>query len=205
FIYSQLNKYKLSESITLKQNDKIKSYTGGENLIMKPQTFPETENSVIRLVPQTMNTLTVRGIEGNELEYSESTKTPVIGDRLLVDDKVVTVTEAQGMQDQEEEIVRNIGGISSGSISLGITTSGKYVKRGDYIYTIKREDTTSSELRVVKISLADNTVENTYRRIVTGNTDFAIAEGDTGIFVAYNHTDTKKVNIYWKGSFIRGN
>ncbi|EPS55310.1 TPA: hypothetical protein ACXDAY_001112 [Clostridium botulinum] len=199
FIYSQLNKYKLSESITLKQNDKIKSYTGGENLIMKPQTFPETENSVIRLVPQTMNTLTVRGIEGNELEYSESTKTPVIGDRLLVDDKVVTVTEAQGMQDQEEEIVRNIGGISSGSISLGITTSGKYVKRGDYIYTIKREDTTSSELRVVKISLADNTVENTYRRIVTGNTDFAIAEGDTGIFVAYNHTDTKKVNIYWKG------
>lgn len=198
-IGGRLGKYKISEPITVKQFDPIKSYTGGDNLIMKPQQFPETETSVIRLVPQTMNTLTVRGIEGNELEYSESTKTPVIGDRLLVDDKVVTVTEAQGMQDQEEEIVRNIGGISSGSISLGITTSGKYVKRGDYIYTIKREDTTSSELRVVKISLADNTVENTYRRIVTGNTDFAIAEGDTGIFVAYNHTDTKKVNIYWKG------
>ncbi|WP_460269011.1 hypothetical protein [Clostridium botulinum] len=194
-----LGKYKLSEPVTQKQYDKLKAYTDGETLIMKPQQFPETENSVVRLAPQTVNTLTVRGIEGNELEYSESTKTPVIGDRLLVDDKVVTVTEAQGMQDQEEEIVRNIGGISSGSISLGITTSGKYVKRGDYIYTIKREDTTSSELRVVKISLADNTVENTYRRIVTGNTDFAIAGGDTGIFVAYNHTDTKKVNIYWKG------
>ncbi|MDS1004194.1 hypothetical protein P9J83_11900 [Clostridium sporogenes] len=96
FIWGMLNKYKLSEPITVKQYDKIKSYTSGENLIMKPQTFPETENSRLRLVPETMNNLTAGETNTKELEFSASTKQPTIGDRLIKNKEIYTVSEVIG-------------------------------------------------------------------------------------------------------------
>ncbi|MCW6094754.1 hypothetical protein LAV60_16390 [Clostridium sporogenes] len=94
-IGGELGKYKISEPITIGQFENIKSYTGGENLIMKPQTFPETENSVVRLVPQTMNTLTAGETNTKELEFTASTKQPVIGDRLIKDKEIYTVASIQ--------------------------------------------------------------------------------------------------------------
>ncbi|HIE5420618.1 TPA: hypothetical protein ACXNPT_000495 [Clostridium botulinum] len=113
FMRGILNKYKLSEPVTQKQYDKLTAYTGGDNLIMKPQTFPETENSKVRLVPQTMNTLTVRGIEGNELEYSATTKELVIGDKLIKDNQTYTISEVIKQTgdyniDQEITVVKDV-------------------------------------------------------------------------------------------------
>ncbi|NFO70751.1 hypothetical protein FDC51_11420 [Clostridium botulinum] len=96
-----LGKYKISEPITVNQFDPIKTYTGGENLVMKPQTFPETENSKIRLVPQTMNTLTVKeDTTTEEVKYSGATKTPTIGDRLIKDSEIYTISNV--VEEQSE-------------------------------------------------------------------------------------------------------
>ncbi|MCR1974971.1 hypothetical protein NSA52_12635 [Clostridium sporogenes] len=96
FMWGTLNKYKLSEPIMVNQFETIKSYSDGEDLIMKPQTFPETENSVIRLVPKTMNTITGGKVTTTkELEFTASTKTPTIGDRLIKDKEVYTIGRIQ--------------------------------------------------------------------------------------------------------------
>ncbi|ACA55853.1 hypothetical protein FDC45_15600 [Clostridium botulinum] len=95
FMRGILNKYKLSEPVTQKQYDKLTAYTSGDDLIMKPQQFPETENSVIRLVPQTMNNLTAGETTTKELPYSASTKALVIGDRLIKNKEVYTVAEVK--------------------------------------------------------------------------------------------------------------
>ncbi len=95
FMWGKLNKYKLSEPVALKIWENLKAYTTGQELIMKPQTFPETENSKIRLVPQVMNNLTVGGVTGNELEFSASTKTPVVGDKIIKDSEIYTISEIE--------------------------------------------------------------------------------------------------------------
>ncbi|EDT84950.1 hypothetical protein EXN65_16760 [Clostridium botulinum] len=98
-IGGELGKYKLSEPITIKQFDPIKSYTSGESLVMKPQTFPETENSRLRLVPQVMNSLTTtewNTLNSKELEYTTSTKAPVVGDRLIKDKEIYTISSIIG-------------------------------------------------------------------------------------------------------------
>ncbi|WP_076231860.1 sialidase family protein [Clostridium botulinum] len=76
-IGGELGKYKLSEPVTQKQYDKLTAYTGGENLIMKPQTFPPFEAVDLQLQVGKTNKLTVdeEVKEQTELKMKESTRT----------------------------------------------------------------------------------------------------------------------------------
>ncbi|WP_127350364.1 hypothetical protein [Clostridium botulinum] len=100
FIYGELGKYKLSEPITIKRSETLKAYSQGQQLIMKPQTYPKTESSVVRLVPQVMNNLTVGGVTGNKLQYTATTKQPVAGDRLIKDKEIYTISSIQEGSEQ---------------------------------------------------------------------------------------------------------
>lgn len=140
FIYGQLNKYKLSEPITQKQYDKLKAYSKGQELIMKPQTFPETENSVVRLVPQTMNTLTAGETNTKELEFTASTKQPVVGDRLIKDKEIYTVEEPRA-----NKVI----------LDKPITTSaGETIKFLDYDLEVKSKDSVAT--------ITPTTITNSY-------------------------------------------
>lgn len=87
-----LGKYKLSEPITAEQFKTVSVYGQTQNLVMKTQTFPETEGSKVRLVPEVMNKITVASVSGNDLVFADSTKTPTIGDKLIKDIQIYNIT-----------------------------------------------------------------------------------------------------------------
>lgn len=91
-----LGKYKLSESVTAGQFKPVSVYGQTQNLVMKPQIFPETKGSKVRLVPEVMNKITVASVSGNDLVFADSTKTPTIGDKLIKDNQIYNITNITG-------------------------------------------------------------------------------------------------------------
>ena len=87
-----LGKYKLSEPITAEQFKTVSVYGQTQALVMKPQIFPETEGSKVRLVPETMNKVTVASVSDNNLVFADSTKTPTIVDKLIKDNQIYNIT-----------------------------------------------------------------------------------------------------------------
>lgn len=95
-IVGEYGKYKLSESVTAGQFKPVSVYGQTQNLVMKTQTFPETEGSKVRLVPEVMNKITVASVSGNDLVFADSTKTPTIGDKLIKDNQIYNITNITG-------------------------------------------------------------------------------------------------------------
>ncbi|WP_045517094.1 hypothetical protein [Clostridium sporogenes] len=178
FIYGELNKYKLSEPITANQYDKVKAYTGGENLKMKSQTFPETENSVIRLLPQTMNTITAGETNTKELEFSTSTKQPVVGDRLIKDKEVYTISEVETASSETHSnspILQVTDNATNSSLSWsGDTSRHSYLYKGN-IYFVCR---TPSQAMVYKVPVTGGIPQQTW------STSASTSSGIRGIALA---------------------
>ncbi|AUM92672.1 sialidase family protein [Clostridium botulinum] len=98
FIYGQLNKYKLSEPVTQKQYDKLTAYTGGDDLIMKPQTFPPFEAVDLQLQVGKTNKLTVSEDvkEQKELKMKDSTRAVFPKDTIYTGRKPNNILDVTG-------------------------------------------------------------------------------------------------------------
>lgn len=175
FIYGQLNKYKLSEPVTVKQYDKVKTYTGGENLKMKPQTFPETENSVVRLVPQTMNTITAGETTTKELEFTASTKVPTIGDRLIKDKEVYTIGEIEKSiveTNTNSPILQVTSDATNSSLGWsGDASKHSYLYKGNIYFACR----TPGQAMVYKVPVTGGTPQQTWGTAVSNSRGIALA------------------------------
>lgn len=183
FMWGKLNKYKLSEPITQKQYDKLKAYSKGQELIMKPQTFPETESSVIRLLPQTMNTLTAGETNTNELEFTATTKTPVIGDRLIKDKEVYTISEVEKASVETHtnstilQVTENATNYSLGW--SGDTSKHSYLYKGNIYFACR----TPSQAVVYKVPVTGGTPQQTWGTSVSNSRGIALSGKDNMIHV----------------------
>ncbi|EDT87389.1 hypothetical protein EXN65_18010 [Clostridium botulinum] len=177
FIYGQLNKYKLSEPITVKQYDKLKSYTGGETLEMKPQTFPETENSKVRLVPKTMNSIQAgKTTTTKELEFTTATKTPVIGDRLIKDNEIYSVAGLeQGVAYTNiDKTVLTRTSVGVGKLAFGNSLGSKtYTYKGKFYVAIYDE-----KVKVFEIDMATGDYSAVMVTDITSEKNFSLVGFD---------------------------
>uniref|UniRef100_UPI003DA2AF96 sialidase family protein n=1 Tax=Clostridium botulinum TaxID=1491 RepID=UPI003DA2AF96 len=98
FIYGQLNKYKLLQPVIQKQYDKLKAYTDGENLIMKPQQFPPFEAVDLQLQVGKTNKLTVdeEVSEQTELKMKDSTRAVFPKDTIYTGGKPNNILDVTG-------------------------------------------------------------------------------------------------------------
>ncbi|MCS4517010.1 hypothetical protein JTS93_16625 [Clostridium botulinum] len=179
-IGGKLGKYKLSEPVTQKQYDKLTAYTSGDDLIMKPQQFPETENSVIRLVPQTMNTLTVKEDTTTEdLKYSSTTKTPTIGDKLIKDSQIYTISnivEEQSEINVSTEIEKVTDANNSSLGWSGNVGKNSYLYNGNIYFACR----TPSQVTIYKVSQAGGTPHQIWGTGITNSRGIAVVgDGNT--------------------------
>ncbi|MBO0555279.1 hypothetical protein EXQ41_04235 [Clostridium botulinum] len=183
FMWGKLNKYKLSEPITVKQNDKVKAYSAGQELVMKAQTFPETESSVIRLLPQTMNTITAGETNTKELEFTTSTKEPVIGDRLIKDKEVYTISEVEKASVETHtnstilQVTENATNYSLGW--SGDTSKHSYLYKGNIYFACR----TPGQAMVYKVPVTGGTPQQNWGTSVSNSRGIALSGKDNMIHV----------------------
>lgn len=196
FMWGKLNKYKLSEPITVKQYDKVKTYTGGENLKMKPQTFPETESSVVRLVPQTMNTLTAGETNTNELEFTATTKTPVIGDRLIKDKEVYTISDIEepSQMIHVDQNLKLYDDIDSKRLTWTFGTTDKTYVYQDNIYVLYKG---GDYVYLTKTPINGGHSQDIFERTVTGTefTSLALTGYNQMLYVIMAYSSKLTVNV----------
>ncbi|NCI21997.1 hypothetical protein EJM73_19265 [Clostridium botulinum] len=203
-IGGELGKYKISEPITVKQFDPIKSYTGGENLIIKPQQFPETENSKIRLVPKTMNSIQAgKTTTTKELEFSASTKTPVIGDKLIKDKDIYTlanVTTQLGEYHTNQPVVV-VDDISSRTLFWGHGYGKKSCLFRDRIYIAYINESTRIAY-LISTDLAGKDVKRLWTISSTDLRSISITQDKDTVYTVvakgneillYAHSDDKQI------------
>ena len=209
FMYGQLNKYKLSEPITQKQYDKLKAYSKGQELIMKPQTFPETESSVIRLLPQTMNTLTAGETNTKELEFSTSTKQPVVGDRLIKDKEIYTVASVQegSKQINANSTIETLTGVDKPTLSWSYWSGTKSYVYNGYVYLAYMLNQEQTGFKISRIPLQGGNAKEVYNttspkvRSITvvgkGNMMYTIISTESYTFMVVLNLDTEKTKIVY--------
>ncbi|MBY6873006.1 exo-alpha-sialidase [Clostridium botulinum] len=98
FMWGTLNKYKLSEPITISQFEKTKAYSAGQELIMKPQTFPPFEAVDLQLQVGKTNKLTVdeEVSEQTELKMKDSTRAVFPKDTIYTRGKLNNILDVTG-------------------------------------------------------------------------------------------------------------
>ncbi|MHB7978925.1 hypothetical protein CF067_00925 [Clostridium sporogenes] len=209
FIYGQLNKYKLSEPITQKQYDKLKAYSKEQELVMKPQTFPETESSVIRLLPQTMNTLTVGETNTKELEITTSTKEPVIGDRLIKDKEIYTVSSIeQGIKPiNVDKTIETVTNADKPTLSWSYWSGTKSYVYNGYVYLAYELNRDSTQFKIVRIPLQGGDAKEVYKTTspkvrsltVVGkdNMLYTISSTESYTFMIAINLDTEQIKIVY--------
>lgn len=196
FMWGKLNKYKLSEPITQKQYDKLKAYSKGQELIMKPQTFPETENSVVRLVPQTMNTLTAGETNTNKLEFTATTKTPVIGDRLIKDKEVYTISDIEepSQMIHVDQNLKLYDDIDSKRLTWTFGTTDKTYVYQDNIYVLYKG---GDYVYLTKTPINGGHSQDIFERTVTGTefTSLALTGYNQMLYVIMAYSSKLTVNV----------
>ncbi|QDY17532.1 hypothetical protein [Clostridium botulinum] len=204
FMWGTLYKYKLAETTSIPQYEKLKAYTGGEDLIMKPQTFPETENSKIRLVPKTMNSIQAgKTTTTKELEFSASTKTPVIGDKLIKDKDIYTlanVTTQLGEYHTNQPVVV-VDDISSRTLFWGHGYGKKSCLFRDRIYIAYINESTRIAY-LINTDLAGKDVKRLWTISSTDLRSISITQDKDTVYTVvakgneillYAHSDDKQI------------
>lgn len=196
-----LGKYKLSEPITAEQFKTVSVYGQTQALVMKPQIFPETEGSKVRLVPETMNKITVASVSGNDLVFADSTKTPTIGDKLIKDNQIYNITNII-TKAPETHVSSEIFKIENGtndSISFGTYGVGhkSYVANGR-VYTVDIDkDSTVNTVRGMNIPLEGGTSKKHFalagRDIVRNVT---VTGKDNMVYTVFSYPHTLFIHAY---------
>ncbi|AFC61949.1 hypothetical protein G166_gp17 [Clostridium phage phi8074-B1] len=144
-------KYKLSESVTAGQFKPVSVYGQTQNLVMKTQTFPETEGSKVRLVPEVMNKITVASVSGNYLVFADSTKTPTIGDKLTKDNQIYNITNIAGTP-KYTLYDNNVLTASTVNYFLGNAEGNSVIKYKDNIFFLVA-DIKNSKVQLIRTDL----------------------------------------------------
>lgn len=196
-----LGKYKLSESVTAGQFKPVSVYGQTQNLVMKTQTFPETEGSKVRLVPEVMNKITVASVNDNDLVFADSTKTPTIGDKLIKDNQIYNITNII-TKAPETHVSSEIFKVENGtndSISFGTYGAGhkSYVANG-IVYTVDIDkDSTVNTVRGMNIPLEGGTSKKhlslASRDIVRNVT---VTGKDNMVYTVFSYPHTLFVHAY---------
>lgn len=147
-----LGKYKLSEPITAEQFKTVSVYGQTQALVMKPQTFPETEGSKVRLVPEVMNKITVASVSGNDLVFADSTKTPTIGDKLIKDNQIYNITNITGTP-KYTSYDNNVMPNMTTNYFLGNAEGNSVIKYKDKIFFLVA-DIKNSKVQLIRTDLS---------------------------------------------------
>ncbi|MDU6337906.1 MAG: hypothetical protein E6594_19330, partial [Clostridium sporogenes] len=151
-VVGEYGKYKLSEPVTSDKLKQVSVYGQTQELVMKPQIFPETEGSKLRLVPETMNKVTVASVNGNDLVFANSTKTPTIGDKLIKDNQIYNITNVAGdlkYTSYNNDIMSNI----TTNFFLGNAEGNSVIKYKDKIFFLVA-DMRYSKVQLIRTDLS---------------------------------------------------
>lgn len=151
-IVGELGQYKLSEPITAEQFKTVSVYGQTQALVMKPQIFPETESSKVRLVPEVMNKITVASVSGNDLVFADSTKTPTIGDKLIKDNQIYNITNITGTP-KYTSYDNNVMPNMTTNYFLGNAEGNSVIKYKDKIFFLVA-DTRYSKVQLIRTDLS---------------------------------------------------
>ncbi|EKO1913628.1 hypothetical protein PZQ55_002716 [Clostridium botulinum] len=161
-ILGKYGKYKLSEPVTVTRFSKATSYGEPQKLEMKPQSFPETESSKVRLVPETMNSLIATETKtSNKIKIDKSTKPIAVGDKLSIQKSPISILGFEQL-DKFEYFSQEIDQITANSskYDFGVTQGNNATVFGNDMYTVYNNE---GSIKIMELDLKTLATREVFR------------------------------------------